>query len=66
MNERALDLERFRSPEELLDDEEGAVFAEYVVILILVVVAAVLVWQGLHDSIVDDAKAEYTTFGYPP
>tara|TARA_B100001750_G_scaffold167984_1_gene136436 strand:+ start:7438 stop:7629 length:192 start_codon:yes stop_codon:yes gene_type:complete len=61
-----LDLERFRSPEELLDDEEGAVFAEYVVILILVVVAAVLVWQGLHDSIVDDAKAEYTTFGYPP
>ena len=55
-----LDLERFRSPEELLDDEEGAVFAEYVVILILVVVAAVLVWQGLHDSIVDDAKAEYT------
>ena len=61
-----LDLERLRSPEELLDDEEGAVFAEYVVILILVVVAAVLVWQGLHDSIVDDAKAEYTTFGYPP
>lgn len=50
----------------LLEDTRGAVFAEYVVILILVVVAAVVVWHELHEGIREDAADEYTTFGYPP
>ena len=50
----------------LLDDTRGAVFAEYVVILTLIFIAAVVVWKGLHDSIEDDAREEYTSFGYPP
>ena len=50
----------------LLEDTRGAVFAEYVVILILVVVAAVVVWKELHEGIRSDAADEYTTFGYPP
>jgi Flp pilus assembly pilin Flp len=49
-----------------LEDSRGAVFAEYVVILVLVVVASVVVWKELHEGIEDDASAEYTTFGYPP
>ncbi len=55
-----------RGLRELLEDTRGAVFAEYVVILILVVVAAVSVWKSLHEGIEDDAAEEYTTFGYPP
>ena len=55
-----------RTLRELLEDTRGAVFAEYVVILILVVVAAVSFWKSLHEGIEDDANEEYTTFGYPP
>lgn len=51
---------------DLAEDTRGAVFAEYVVIVILVVVAAVAVWKQLHEGIRDDAREEYTTFGYPP
>ena len=55
-----------RGLRELIEDTRGAVFAEYVVILILVVVAAVSVWKSLHEGIENDASEEYTTFGYPP
>lgn len=55
-----------RGLRELVEDTRGAVFAEYVVILILVFVAAVGVWKSLHEGIENDARNEYTTFGYPP
>ena len=55
-----------RSFRELLEDTRGAIFAEYVVILVLVVIAAVSFWKSLHEGIENDASEEYTTFGYPP
>ena len=55
-----------RDVRELLDDTRGAVFAEYVIILVLVVVASVLLWNRLHQSIEEDADEQYTSFGYPP
>ena len=55
-----------RSWRDLLGDERGAVFAEYVVLVILIFVACILAWNALHDGIERDAREEYVKFGYPP
>ncbi len=50
----------------LLEDEDGAIAVEYIVILILVVIVAISAWVQWRDAVVNDASNEYQTFGYPP
>ncbi len=47
-------------------DERGAVAVEYVVVLILVIIAAITAWAQWRQAVENDASNEYQTFGYPP
>ena len=51
---------------DLRRDERGAVAVEYVVVLILVVIAAITAWVEWREAVENDASNEYQTFGYPP
>ena len=55
-----------RSRPSLLEDQAGAMFVEYIAIVILVAIAVMAAWSLLEDSIEDDARENYTTFGTPP
>lgn len=50
---------------ELLQDDQGSVATEYVVILILVTVAGIGAWVEWREAVEADAGAHYQTFGYP-
>ena len=54
------------SQHEILQDEEGLVTVEYVVVLILICVAGITGWVAWNDAVEADASAQYQTFGYPP
>ncbi len=54
------------SQREILQDEEGLVSVEYVVILILVCVAGITGWVSWTDTVENKASNDYQTFGYPP
>ncbi len=47
-------------------DERGGVAVEYVVVIILVVLAAITAWAQWRRAVTEDASNEYQTFGYPP
>lgn len=70
MNDRADT--RTRSPERrspgarLLEDEEGATFVEYIVVITLIAVAAIVAWSQFETAVEEDASEQYTTFGTPP
>ena len=55
-----------RSMDALGRDERGGVAVEYVVVIILVVVAAITAWAQWRQAVTEDASNEYQTFGYPP
>jgi len=45
----------------LIRDERGAGFSEYLVLLVLVVVAGIVVWQGFRDEVnqrIEDVTGE--------
>ena len=54
------------SQREILQDEEGLVTVEYVVVLILICVAGITGWVAWTDAVEADASTQYQTFGYPP
>lgn len=51
---------------EVLQDEEGIVSVEYVIVLILVCIAGITAWVSWREAVQNDAASHYTAFGYSP
>lgn len=51
---------------DLLRDEEGATFVEYIVVITLIAVVAIVAWSQFETAVEEDASEQYTTFGTPP
>ncbi|MEM9192243.1 MAG: hypothetical protein AAGF12_23925 [Myxococcota bacterium] len=51
---------------DLLNDDEGAVYVEYLVIVVLIGIAAIAAWFEWREAVRNDAANEYQSFGYPP
>lgn len=54
------------SQRDVLQDEEGIVSVEYVIVLILVCIAGITAWVSWREAVQNDASTHYTQFGYPP
>lgn len=50
----------------LLADEQGATFVEYIVVLCFIAIFSVVAWKSYHNTIKNNAKNQYVTFGNPP
>ena len=53
------------APTELLQDEDGAIATEYVVVLILIGIAGIAGWLEWRETVSSKAANDYQSFGYP-
>ncbi|MBX3246254.1 MAG: hypothetical protein KF901_03650 [Myxococcales bacterium] len=56
---------RSRERVRLLDDEVGGMTSEYLIVLVLVAIVAIVAWVRHYEAVRDDADVQYQEFGYP-
>lgn len=49
----------------LLEDQAGGMTSEYLIVLVLVAVIAIVAWADHYDAVREDADVQYQEFGYP-
>lgn len=51
---------------DLLHDDGGATFVEYITIVVLVAIFSMAAWSLWRRAVAHDADEQYVTFGTPP